>query len=265
MTLLPSWLRWQDGVDILFVAFVIYRIFLLIKGTRAVQMLVGLATLAIAYAGSEFLELFTLHWLLNAFLSSMILVIVVLFQNEIRRALARVGMNPFVGYRDSARDPKVVEEVLRAATSLANKKIGALLVLQRETELRDHLEPGVRIDAELTKELLQSIFLPYSPIHDGAVVIKEGRIVWAGCFLPLSARQDLDKDLGTRHRAAVGLSEETDAAVLVVSEQRGAISLAVNGRITRNLDGTNLRKVLFRLFPPIHAAAEVAGDQEQPA
>ncbi|MBI5442007.1 MAG: TIGR00159 family protein, partial [Deltaproteobacteria bacterium] len=226
MSLVPSLLRWQDGVDILLVAFVIYRIFVLIKGTRAVQMLVGLAILVVAYAASEILEFFTLHWLLNAFLSSIILVVVVLFQNEIRRALTRVGMNPLAGYRDPGRDPEPIQEILQAASSLANKKIGSLIVLQRETELRDHVDQGVRLDAEVSKELLQSIFLPYSPIHDGAVIIKGRRLLWAGCFLPLSTRRDVDKALGTRHRAALGLSEETDAVILVVSEERGTISLS---------------------------------------
>jgi uncharacterized protein (TIGR00159 family) len=250
MTFLPTLLRWQDAVDILLVAFVVYRIFLLIRGTRAVQMLVGLAILVIAYAASEILEFFTLHWLLNAFLSSIILVIVVLFQNEIRRALARVGMTPLVGYRDPAKEQAPIEEILKAATSLANKKIGALIVLQRETQLRDHVDQGLHIDAEVSKELLESIFLPYSPMHDGAVIIRGPRLLWAGCFLPLSGRKDLEKELGTRHRAALGLSEETDAVILVVSEERGAVSLAVNGRITRDLDGASLRKVLLRLFPP---------------
>jgi uncharacterized protein (TIGR00159 family) len=247
---LPEWLRWQDGVDILLVTFVIYRILLLIKGTRAVQILVGLAMAGLAYAASEFFELFTLHWILSAFLSSMILVVVVLFQNDIRRALAHMGMNSLWAYRESSSaDAQAIEELMKACVSLANKRVGALVVLQRETELKDHVEPGVRVDAELSKELLISIFLPYSPIHDGAVLVKDRRILQAGCFLPLSTRHDLDKELGTRHRAAVGLTEETDAVVIVVSEERGAISLVLNGRITRNLDGASLRRVLLRLFP----------------
>lgn len=247
----PAWLRWQDVVDILLVTFVIYRIFLLIKGTRAVQILVGLAILVIAYAGSEFFEFFTLHWILNAFLSSMILVVVVLFQNDIRRALAHVGMNSLWTYRESrSNDPHVIEELMKACVGLANKKIGALVVLERETDLADYVEQGIRIDGTVSKELLHSIFLPYSPIHDGAVVVKDQKIVWAGCFLPLTSRSDLEKELGTRHRAAIGLTEETDAVVVVVSEERGAISVVLNGRITRDLDGVSLRRVLLRLFPP---------------
>lgn len=247
---LPAGLRIWDVIDILLVAFVIYRIFILIKGTRALQMLVGLAFLVMAFVLSQVFELFTLHWILNAFLSSIILVVVVLFQNEIRRALAHVGMNPFLSSRESASEgAQVVEELMKASVSLANKKIGALIVLERETDLRDYVEGGVKIDAQLGKELLLSIFLPYSPIHDGAVIVAAGRLRWAGCFLPLTTRADVDKELGTRHRAALGITEETDAVVIVVSEETGGISLVLNGRITRHLDGASLRRVLLRLFP----------------
>ena len=249
-------LRWQDIVDILLVAFVIYRIFVLIKGTRALQMLVGLAFLVLAYVGSQVFELFTLHWILNAFLTSIILVVVVLFQNEIRRALAHVGVNPFSPREDSSTGAQAVEELMKASVSLSNKKTGALLVLQRETDLGDYVEKGVRLDAVLSRELLLSIFLPYSPIHDGAVVVREGRAVWAGCFLPLTSRADVDKDLGTRHRAAIGITEETDAVVIVVSEETGGISVVLNGRMTRNLDGASLRRVLLKLFPQGDARAK---------
>lgn len=245
-----SWIRWQDIVDILLVALVIYRVLLVIRGTRAVQILLGLAVLGIIFVVSDYLELFTLHWILSAFLSSIILVVVVLFQNDIRRALAHVGTNSFWPYLDSkTTDSHAVEELTKAAVSLANKKIGALIVLQRGTELRNHVEEGVWVDGEVSRELLLSIFLPYSPIHDGAVIVKDKRVLWAGCFLPLTSRADLEKDFGTRHRAAVGLSEETDAVVIVVSEERGAISLVLNGRVTRDLDGASLRRVLLRLFP----------------
>jgi len=246
---LVTGMRWQDVVDILLVAFVIYRIFVLIKGTRALQMLVGLAFLVLAYVGSQVFELFALHWILNAFLSSIILVVVVLFQNEIRRALAHVGVNPFASREASATSAQTVEELMKTAVSLANKKTGALIVLQRETDLEDYVEKGVELDALLSRELLLSIFLPYSPIHDGAVVVRRGRAVWAGCFLPLTSRVDVDKELGTRHRAAIGITEETDAVVIVVSEETGGISVVLNGRMTRNLDGASLRRVLLKLFP----------------
>lgn len=255
-----AWVRWQDVADVLLVALVIYRVLLVIKGTRAVQILLGLAVLGIAYVVSDYVELFTLHWILSTFLSSIFLVVVVLFQNDIRRALAHMGANSLWTYRDAgANDPRAVEEVMKAALSLANQKIGALIVLERSTDLRNHVEEGVAIDGEVSKELLLSIFLPYSPIHDGAAIVKDGRILWAGCFLPLTNRVDLEKDLGTRHRAAVGLTEETDAVVVVVSEERGAISLVLNGRMTRDLDGAGLRRVLFRLFPPAGERAKKKG------
>ncbi|NTU59983.1 MAG: TIGR00159 family protein [Deltaproteobacteria bacterium] len=251
-----AWIRWQDLVDILLVALVIYRVLLVIRGTRAVQILLGLAVLGMIFVVSEYLELFTLHWMLSAFLSSIILVVVVLFQNDIRRALAHVGTNSLWPYLEApASDSQALDELMKAAVSLANKKIGALIVLQRGTNLRNHVEEGVKIDAEISKELLLSIFLPYSPIHDGAVIVKDGRILWAGCFLPLTSRGDLEKDLGTRHRAAVGITEDTDAVVIVVSEERGAISIVLNGRVTRDLDGAGLRRVLLRLFPVSRDAA----------
>lgn len=250
MTDLPAGLRWQDVVDILLVAFVIYRIFILVKGTRALQMLVGMAVVVVAFVVSQIFELFTLQWILSAFLSSIILVVVVLFQNEIRRALAHVGVNPFLTAKEGSTDGgQVVEELMKAAVSLANKKIGALIVLQRETDLRDYVEEGVRVDAALSKEILLSIFIPYSPIHDGAVIVRRDRVLWAGCFLPLTTRLDVDKELGSRHRAALGITEETDAVVIVVSEETGGISVVLNGRLTRHLDGATLRRVLLKLFP----------------
>jgi diadenylate cyclase len=265
MGVLPTWVRWQDVVDIALVAFLVYRMFVLIRGTRAVPALVGLAILIIAYAGSNFLGLFTVHWLLSSFLSSIVLVVIILFQSEIRRALAHVGMNPLRAYRDfSSTDPHILEEILKAVVGLAHKKVGALVVIQRETELRDHIEEGFPIDAQLSKELIECIFLPYSPIHDGAVVVKGARILLAGCFLPLSTRQGLDKELGTRHRAALGLSEETDAVVLVISEEKGTISLVSNGRISRGLDGSALRKALFRLFHAPSADPEKYPGQGHP-
>lgn len=256
MSDLPAGLRWQDVVDILLVALVIYRIFVLIKGTRALQMLVGMAVVVAAFVASQVFEFFTLNWILSAFLSSIILVVVVLFQNEIRRALVHVGVNPFLTAKEGSADGgQVVEELMKAAVSLANKKIGALIVLQRETDLRDYVEDGLRLDAALSKELLLAVFIPYSPIHDGAVIVRGDRVLWAGCFLPLTTRLDVDKELGTRHRAALGITEETDAVVVVVSEETGGISVALNGRLTRHLDGATLRRVLLKLFPPGSEAA----------
>jgi diadenylate cyclase len=238
-----------DVVDILLVAFLIYRILLLIKGTRAFQVLLGMILIVAAFVGSRQLGLVTLNWILDSFLSSFILVVVILFQSDIRRALAQMGKHRFWGMTHGLPITiDVVEELVRAAAGLANKRIGAIIVVERETRLMDHMEGGVLLDARVSRELIHSIFLPYSPIHDGAVTVGNQRILWAGSFLPLTTRTDIDKDLGTRHRAAMGITEETDAVAIVVSEERSAMSLVINGRITRDLDTKTLRKVLTRLL-----------------
>jgi uncharacterized protein (TIGR00159 family) len=243
--------RWLlDLLDILLVAFIIYRIILLIKGTRAVQMLLGLAVILIIYVASQVGGLYTLHWLLDNFLSSIILVIVVLFQNDIRRALIHVGRNPFFADLSYREETEVMDELVRACVNMASKRIGALVVIERETGINDFLEVGVEIDSKVSSDLITSIFLPYSPIHDGALVIQQGRLKRAGCFLPLTQNPDISKALGTRHRAAIGLTELVDAVAIVVSEETGKISVVVGGRITRDLDSTSLKRVLTRLLEP---------------
>jgi len=243
--------RWLlDLLDIGLVAFIIYRIILLIKGTRAVQMLLGLAVILIVYVASQVGGLYTLHWLLDNFLSSIILVIVVIFQSDIRRALMHVGRNPFFADLSYREETEVMEELVKACVNMASKRIGALIVIEREAGLKDFLEVGVEIDAKVSSDLIASIFLPYSPIHDGALVIQRGRLTRAGCFLPLSQNPDISKALGTRHRAAIGLTELVDAVGIVVSEETGKISIVVGGRITRDLDSTALKRVLKRLLEP---------------
>jgi uncharacterized protein (TIGR00159 family) len=243
--------RWLlDLLDILLVAFIIYRIILLIKGTRAVQMLLGLAVILIVYVASQVGGLYTLHWILDNFLSSIILVIVVLFQTDIQRALVHVGKNPFFADLSYKEETEVMDELVKACVSMASKKIGALIVIERETGIKDFLEVGVEIDAKVSSDLITSIFLPYSPIHDGALIIQQGRLKQAGCFLPLSQDPDISKTLGTRHRAAIGLTELVDAVAIVVSEETGKISVVVGGRITRDLDSSALKRVLMRLLEP---------------
>ncbi len=243
-------IRYLDIIDICIVAFIIYRIILLIKGTRAVQMLLGLAVILVVYIASRVGDLHTLNWFLSNFLSSIILVIVVIFQNDIRRALMHVGRNPFLGGNASVHDSAVIDELVKAAMALGNRKIGALIAIERETGINDILESGTAIDARVSSDLIRAIFMPSSPIHDGALVLQQGRLTKAGCFLPLSQGSDLNKDLGTRHRAAIGLTELADAIAIVVSEETGKISVAVNGGMTRNLDATSLKKVLGRLLEP---------------
>jgi len=249
-------IRLLDLLDISIVAFIIYRIILLIKGTRAVQMLLGLAVILVVYFASRVGDLHTLNWFLSNFLSSIILVIVVIFQNDIRRALMHVGRNPFFGGMTFREESEMIDELVKACVTLGSRKIGALIAIERETGIRDILESGTPIDSRVSNELIRAIFMPNSPIHDGALVVQQGRLTLAGCFLPLSQSADISKSLGTRHRAAVGLTELADAVAIIVSEETGKISIAVNGGMTRNLDATSLKKVLGRLLEPRKAKSK---------
>lgn len=241
--------RLADVADILIITILIYWVINQIRGTRAVQMLIGLLMVAVLFSASQYFELYTLSWILNNFLSSILLVIVILFQNDIRRALTRVGRGTLFG-GDRQRRNEMIDEVARTAVLLATKRVGAIIALEREVGLNEYLEAGTRLDARVSSELLVSIFLPTSPIHDGAVVIRRGRITAAGCFLPLTTSQVVSRSLGSRHRAAIGLTEETDAAVIVVSEEEGQISLVREGRITRDMDAGSLRTTLGQLALP---------------
>ncbi|MCR9093635.1 MAG: diadenylate cyclase CdaA [bacterium] len=233
----------RDTLDILLVAGGIYWLLLLIRGTRAIQILVGLIVLIALTLVSQLLELAALGLILERLLEPAVVIIVILFQNDIRRALARVGRGIFPSF-SNAQEIQVVEEIVRAAGSLSQRRHGALIVLERESNLGDLIEAGVPVDAALSKELLSSIFQPSSPMHDGAVVIQEGRVASAGCILPLTLRTDLPEGLGTRHRAAVGITEETDALVVVVSEETSSISVVLGGEMLRGLDAPRLRVVL---------------------
>jgi uncharacterized protein (TIGR00159 family) len=235
----PVW----DTLDLLLLFVAVYWVLLLIKGTRAVQIMIGLMALGAARLLADFLQLATLSWVLGGFLQWSPIIIVVLFQDDIRRALARVGRG-FFPRMSERRESQILEEVVRASQILAQKRVGALIVLERETTLDDHIEVGARLDATVTKDLLVSIFLPYSPLHDGAVVVQDGRLAFAGCILPLTLRTDLPEGVGTRHRAAVGITEETDAVVIVVSEETATISVVMGGEMTRGLDAPELRVVL---------------------
>lgn len=241
--------RLFDLLDILIVAFILYRIILLIKNTMAIRVVTGLVVVFLFYVTSQFLELPTLNWILSNFLGSIILVMVVIFQTDIRRTLLTFGINLA---RDQHVDElaEVIHELANAVEILASKQVGALIVVERSMELGNFIEVGTEVDAKVTSEILTSIFLPYSPIHDGAVIIQRGKLTMAGCFLPLTRNPGVDKTLGTRHRAALGLSELVDAVVVVVSEETGTISVVSGGKITRDLDSAMLRKVLMRLLEP---------------
>lgn len=243
--------RFRDAVDIVVVAIVLYRVFVMFKETRAVQMLLGLAGLMLASFAARHFELFSTSWLLDNFWSFWVLALIVLFQPELRRALSRLGESRlFQGIGLGAREERghLIDDVIKAGDALASKRIGALIVLERSTGLRNYAELGVPLDAVVSADLLVSLFLPYSPLHDGAAFIRGDRVAAAGCFLPLSRNTQLGRHMGTRHRAGLGLAEETDAVVLIVSEENGRISLAVDGQMESPLDLEALRRRLAELF-----------------
>jgi diadenylate cyclase len=247
-------LTWREAavaaIDIIIVYYVVYRALLLIKGTRAAQMLIGLVLVGAGFFAAKLLELTTLTWLLDNLINYSIIFFIVIFQHDIRRGLMRVGANLFASTR-SYEQTSVFEEIIKAAERLAHARVGALIVLERDADLVEYLnQPGEEIEAKVSEELLVSLFLPdaENKLHDGAVIVKNLRVAQAGAVLPLSANAKLDKALGTRHRAAIGITEETDAVVVVVSEERGTISLCFGGNIARDLDGATLRKALLGLF-----------------
>ncbi len=254
-----------DLFDIALVAFAIYWLLILIRGTRAVQILVGLLILISTGLLSERLELRATDWIIDTFLGSAVIIVIILFQQDIRRALARVGRGVFRGVTHG-EESQILEEVVRATQVLGQKRVGALIVLERETQLGDLIEAGVALDAEVSHELLVALFLPYSPLHDGAVVIQDGRVSQAGCILPLTLRADLPDGVGTRHRAAVGITEETDAVVIVVSEETATLSVVYSGEMLRDLDGPRLRESLRDIMAlPAGAPLEVSRGEETDA
>lgn len=242
--------RWQDLLDIGIISFLIYRALNIVRGSRAMQMIIGLAVILVVYVSSRALGLFTLNWILDNFLASIILVIIVIFQSDIRRALTQVGTAPIFAAAERMVEPRedIIEEVVEAVMVMAPKHVGALIVFEREVGLNEYMEIGTRLDARVSRELLESVFLPHSPIHDGALVIQKGRVTAVRCLLPLSTNPRLRPSWGTRHRAALGVTEETDAVALVISEQEGTVTLVVGGKVTEKLDGTKLRMTLRELM-----------------
>jgi uncharacterized protein (TIGR00159 family) len=239
-------IRWQDLLDIGIIAFLVYRALHIVRGSRAMQMIIGLAVILVAYVSSRALGLFTLNWILDNFLASIILVIIVIFQSDIRRALTQVGTAPLftAAERMVQRREDIIDEAVQGALALAAKHVGGLIVFEREVGLNEYMEIGTRLDARVSHELLESVFLPHSPIHDGALVIQNRRVTAVRCLLPLSTNPNLKKTWGTRHRAALGVTEETDAVAVVVSEQEGTVTLVVGGNVTENVDGARLRSAL---------------------
>ena len=251
----------SDIIDILVVSLIVFQILMLVRRTRAVQLVIGLGVLFAAYAVSQWLQLYTLQWLLSRVSLLVPIALLILFQPELRRMLEQLGRGGvsllglhFAGLDREARI-RLVNDVARAARILGSRKIGALIVLERRVGLADFIETGIRIDGVATVQLLINIFFPNTPLHDGAVIIRGDRVAAAGCLLPLTGRPGLSRALGTRHRAAMGVTEETDAVAVVVSEETGSLSLAREGRISRGLTEEELKVSLLGLIGPQVRAA----------
>ncbi len=234
----------RDVIDIALVSYITYRFLLLMRGTRGAQMTFGIVVLLLFYGVTRYYRLTAVQWLLSNLLTYIVFGVIVLYQNEIRRGLANIGSTPLIGRNRSRGSREGFEEIILAATTLASKKIGGLIVIERDIGLRNYAESGIALDAVLTYDLLVTIFSPNTPLHDGAVIIQRNRIMAAACFLPLTLDPHLSKELGTRHRAGIGITEESDAVAVIVSEESGIISAAIGGKVTRNLDGTGLRALL---------------------
>ena len=243
---LADLLTWRDLFDVVVVAFIFYQLLLLIRGTRAVQMIFGLLFVAAIYYVARVGNLVTLQTFVGSFLIFLPFALIVLFQHEIRRALASFGRNPLWGLGSRHKAESTFNDIVLAAATLARRRVGALIVVERLEGLRNYIENGIAMDALVSFDLLINLFTPGAPLHDGAVILQGDRLAAASCFLPLSANPELSKDLGTRHRAALGITEETDAVAVVVSEETGTISLAFGGQLERGLDEKTLRNLLYR-------------------
>lgn len=244
-----------DALDIIIVGYVLYRMILLIRGTRAVQLLKGIVVILLATGLSHTLQLNALNWLLDKMLTIGLFAIPVVFQPELRRGLEQLGRGSFFARSSAVFDvedvPKTINELTKATQVLSKNKIGALIVIERDTGLGETQETGIPIGAVVSSELLINIFIPNTPLHDGAVLIRSNRLVAASCFLPLSDSPGISKELGTRHRAGIGITEHSDSVAVIVSEETGQISIAVNGDLTRNLDEQSFRESLLNLLVPV--------------
>lgn len=240
-----------DIADIAIVAFVLYKMYFMIKDTRAIALLKGLVVLLLANLVSKWLGLNVIYWLLQKTMTVVLVALPIVFQPELRRALEQLGRGKLFGkstFLDEEEAANLINEITISVTALAQNKIGALIVLERETGLNDYVETGIKIDGLVSSEFLINIFIPNTPLHDGAAILRGNRVMAAGCLLPLTEDRSLNKELGTRHRAAIGISEQTDAVVVVVSEETGTVSVARGGRLDRYLDADALTEKLKPLF-----------------
>ncbi len=240
----------RNIIDIAIVAYFFYKISMMIRETRAIQLVKGLLVLFLVAYLSNLLQMQTVSWLLTQFQTALFVALPVVFQPELRKALERIGTGTLFSHQvmDTVIFQKIVEEIVRAVRIMSKDQIGVLLVLERETGLNDYADSGVYLNADVSSELLQNIFFPKAALHDGATIIRGDKIYAAGCFLPLSENPSISKSLGTRHRAALGLSEQSDAFIIVVSEETGVISVVEEGRMTRYLNDVTLREMLLERF-----------------
>lgn len=254
-------LRWL--VDIAFVSFLLYRAFFTLRGTRASQLALGMLIIWGVYDLASLFDIRIVSKVLGGFFSNIWIVFVILFQNEIRRALVRIGKRPWFRSIGPSSESEFLDEVVAAVNSLAQRRIGALIVIERDISLSESIQMGTVLDAAVTSELIYSVFIPSfeNPMHDGALLIRDRRIWQAGAFLPLTASHKIDRSLGTRHRAAIGLSEETDALVIVVSEERGAVSICFAGNMIRHIDASLMKQVLHGLLHPRPPARGTFGQE----
>lgn len=243
---LTFWQFFKIIIEIGILWLIFYTILLYVRGSRAVQLLKGVIILVIFFFVIQRLELNLLTWIFTKFFTISVMALLIIFQPELRRGLTRIGQNPM--FNLLLKEEKIIDEIVKASVSLSKKKIGALIAIEREIGLKPYIESGISIDAQVTAELISTIFMPNTPLHDGGIIVERDRIVAAGCLFPLSQSPKLSKILGTRHRAAVGLTEETDSAVVVISEETGATSIAFEGKLTRDLDQESLFKFLKNIF-----------------
>jgi diadenylate cyclase len=237
-----------DAIDILIVTLLLYRLFSLMRGTRAVHMFFGLIVLFVLSVVAQWVHLIAVNWLISSLRTVWVIAFVIIFQPELRRALALLGQNPLLSRFVRVRQSGMIPEIVKSVQDLSEKRIGALIVLEKDQGLKNFVETGTPIDARVTAELIGTLFTPASPLHDGAVIIQNDRVIAAGCTLPLSQDERVAPALGMRHRAALGLSEESDALVIVVSEESGSIAYAQEGKLYRGVDLSALRAELLHSF-----------------
>ncbi len=241
----------KDAADILIVSYLIYKMIQLVRGTRAVQLLKGIFLLIITWALATWLNLYTLKWVMNQLFPFGVMTVLIIFQPELRRALEQLGRSKLFSRTAADQDvSQQIGEVIKAVNYLSRRKIGALIVFERKTGINEYIESGIKMESKMSSELLINIFIPNTPLHDGAVIVRESQIMAAGCYLPLSENPFISKELGTRHRAAIGISEVCDAISVVVSEETGQVSLAMNGQIVRDIKEESLISKLFEELRP---------------